>query len=138
VSGESDVEFGAHNMHFFSLLLRLAWSLIPRTKSELTGETVDLYGPVMILLTLVAVMLLGMKLSNASVVRAETLFVCCYCRYGYSPNRHTARGNSVRNIARDLFDILAPLFSNVLLLGLPLHHLYHFLRLPLNIRKNFT
>eukprot|EP01102_Stenamoeba_stenopodia_P011464 TRINITY_DN3525_c0_g1_i1.p1 TRINITY_DN3525_c0_g1~~TRINITY_DN3525_c0_g1_i1.p1 ORF type:complete len:258 (+),score=54.41 TRINITY_DN3525_c0_g1_i1:187-960(+) len=52
---------------------RLAWSLIPRTTSELTGETVDLYGPVMILLTLVAVMLLGMKLSNTAVQEGTLL-----------------------------------------------------------------
>lgn len=61
------------NVETTDVARRLVHSLIPRPTSELTGSALDLYGPVVLVLTLVAVMLLGMKLGHRTVQEGTLL-----------------------------------------------------------------
>eukprot|EP01103_Thecamoeba_quadrilineata_P000875 TRINITY_DN10769_c0_g1_i1.p1 TRINITY_DN10769_c0_g1~~TRINITY_DN10769_c0_g1_i1.p1 ORF type:complete len:259 (-),score=17.27 TRINITY_DN10769_c0_g1_i1:30-806(-) len=62
------------------ILWRLGSSLIPRTNTDLLAKS-DLYGPVIIIFTLISVMLLGMKLSHTTIQEGTlmgTAFIICF------------------------------------------------------------
>jgi len=64
-----------------TVLWRLFQSFIPRTTSDLLTKSADLYGPVMLIFTLISILLLGMKLSHTTVQEGTlmgTAFIICY------------------------------------------------------------
>jgi len=63
------------------VLMRLMQSLLPRPNSNILNNHADLYGPVMLVFTLISILLLGMKLSHTSVEEGTlmgTAFIICF------------------------------------------------------------